>query len=301
MIAGFALAKEKPAQGPAPASPAVWRVSDADSAVYLFGTHSVPPEGAPWRSRALARAIDASEIAWFEAPVGEPGAAEAANRIFATQGALPGGRTLSALLAPERRGALAALAASLRIQIEQLDRLKPWAAFVVLSAQTQASEGAPPAESADALLMNEAKGRGRGLRYFESIESSLGVLTKMPEKEQLALLSFLIDDFVRQQTQATAAYEAWRKGDLAGVDAHLNQPMREGAPAAYKRLVADRTSALAADIGGVLERPETAFVALNAGYLVGPDAIPDLLAAAGFKVERVDAPAPPPRPKLRDN
>jgi hypothetical protein len=282
----------------APVSPAIWRVSDADSAVYLFGTLSAVPEGASWRSRALAAAIDASDVLWFEAPVGEPGAAAAADAVFKAEGRLPAGKSLGALLPPARREALARLADKLRIRIDALDGLKPWAAFVVLSGQANA--GAGPTGSADADLMTEAKGRGRKLRYFETIESSLRLLTQMPEAEQIALLAFLIDDFDRQQSDLGPAFNAWRAGDAAAIDAHLNEAMRAAAPAAYKRLIGDRSAALAADIAGVLESRETALVALNAGYLVGPDGLADALAAAGFKVERLDRP-PPAKPELRDD
>ncbi|NWG92813.1 MAG: TraB/GumN family protein [Parvularculaceae bacterium] len=288
-------AKEKAAE--AAASPAVWRVSDSDSAVYLFGTLGALPAGASWRSRTLAGAIDASDVLWFEAPVGEAGAGETADRIFRTEGVLPAGKTLTSLLAPERREALAAIAEKNGIPVKSLDGLKPWAAFVVLSAQIGASAGSV---SADADLMTEAKGRGRTLKYFETIESSLGVLTMMPETEQVALLSFLLDDFARQESALPATFAAWRDGDAEAIDAHLNQSMRTAAPAAYKRLIADRTQALAAGIAAALKSRETAFIALNAGYLVGPDGLPDALAAAGFKVERLDRP-PPAKPELRDD
>ncbi len=281
-----AIAKEKDAAPVAP-SPAIWRVADADSEIYLLGTFGMLPQGAVWRSRAIAGAIDASETLWFEAPVGDAAAQESANRIFAAQGTLGGGRTLSALLAPEQRDALGRIAAALKMPIASLDALKPWAAFVVLSSQVHAREGINLAEGVDAALTREALDRGRALRFFDSIDGALGVLTAMPQKTQIELLSFLIDDWARQQETALAGFEAWRSGDIAATDAFLNRAMRETAPAAYQVLVEERTQELADGIGDILGGRGTAFVALNASYLVGAGSLPKALAARGHAVERI--------------
>lgn len=285
------LAAPAGAEKPAPASPALWRISDADSSVYLFGTFGALPEGATWRSRALAGAIDASESLWFEAPVGEPDAAAAAEKVFAAKGKLSEGRTLSSMLTAERRDALAAIAQTISTPMTSIDPLRPWAAFVVLSAQIHAGDGVNIAEGADAALMNEARSRDRPLHYFDTIEDSLRTLTVMPEKEQLALVSFLIDDWGRQKNGAHDAYAAWRSGDLAATDAALNAPMRAAAPAVYKRLVDDKIAQLSGEIAAILDRNETAFIALNAGYVAGDGALPEALAARGLKVERIDAAA----------
>lgn len=285
----------------AAAAPAIWRVSDADGAIYLFGTFGVLPKDGEWRSRDLAGAIDASETIWFEAPVGEPAAARRAEEIFNADGRLARGTKLSTLLGKDKWEPFARAAASAGLSVEALDGLKPWAAFVVLSSRMHAAQGIDLGEGVDAALAREAASRGRAVRYFDTIDESLSVLTKMPEREQTALLSFLIDDFPRQQTGALAAFNAWRTGDVAATDAYLNAAMRAEAPAAYKRLVAERTEALATEIEAVLKGRETAFVALNAGYVAGEGALPAALFARGYKVERIDAAAKsaPPPPELR--
>lgn len=275
--------KPEPDAAPPPA-PALWRISDEDSAVYIFGAIGLSPQGAPWRSRTVARAIDASETVWFEAPVDEPSAQAAANRIFSEEGMLPKGERLSSLLPSEAAEALAAIAEQSGLTAEALEPLRPWAAFVVLSARI---EPATDAETVDAAILREARGRGRQLRYFDTIEDSLRILTEMPEGRQVELVSQLIAGFERQRAEARAGFEAWRTGDLEAADAYLNEPLRGASPEVYKRLVTDRIETIAGDIGAILKAPETAFIALNAGYLVGPDALPEALGRAGFKVERI--------------
>lgn len=284
LAASAADAKKPESASDAASSPALWRISDDDSAVYLFGAIGLSPGRSPWRSRAVARAIDASETIWFEAPVDEPSAQAAANRIFSEEGMLPIGKRLSSLLPPEAAATLAAIAEQSGLTAETLEPLKPWAAFIVLSSRI---EPATDAETIDAAILREARGRGRQLRYFDTVEESLRILTDMPRDEQVELVSQLIADFERQRADARTGFEAWRMGDIEAVDAYLNGPLREAAPQAYKTLVTDRIEAFAGDVGAVLKSPETAFVSLNAGYLVGPGSLPERLLKAGYKVERV--------------
>src|SRR5215217_1290637 len=67
LFAGFALAScaAQTAQAPtatvAAARPALWRLSDADTTIYLFGTIHALPEGAQWRTPALDQAMAASD------------------------------------------------------------------------------------------------------------------------------------------------------------------------------------------------------------------------------------------------
>lgn len=288
--ASFAgVASARPSETAPPPSPPLWRVADADSEIFLFGALAEPPRGAQWRSRALAAAIDKSETMWFEAPVDEPASQAAANMIFANEGKLASGRTLSALLSPEARAALEAAAGSSGIPLATLDALKPWAAFVLLSSRL--SGGADAGETVDAAILSEARSRGRRLRYFGSVQDTLRVLTKMPEAAQIELLSALVADWRRQQDDAPAAFASWRAGDIAAVDAHLNAPLREAAPGVFERLVSARAETLAGGVADALKSEGTAFVSLNAGYLVGEGSIPERLAAMGLSVERVGAEA----------
>lgn len=267
----------------AQASPALWRISDEDSVVYLFGAVGIAPDGAKWRSRALARAIDASEVMWFEAPVDEPAAQAAANSIFAAEGMLEDGKTLFRALPDAPRDALAAVLESAGLSQETLDPLKPWAAFVVLSSRVHPGGG----ESVDAAILKEARSRGRDMRYFDRVEDTLRTLTEMPGEMQVEMLAQLAADFERQRTGASAGFEAWRMGDLDALDAYLNAPMRDSAPEVYNRLVTERAQALAGKIAALLNGRETAFVSLNASFTVGEGSLPERLAGLGLNIERV--------------
>ena len=279
-----ASAKKKEADAAPTVAPPLYKIADEDSALYLFGTIGAPAADRNWRTRAVARAIDRSESMWFEAPVDDPLAMETANRIFTERGRAAGGVALSSLLDAESRAALEAAAAASGLSMEALDPLRPWAAFVLLSGRVHEGAEGEPAEAA---LLAEAKGRGRPVRHLFSIEDSLGLLTELPPAAERGLLESFARDFARQRAQADADFAAWAAGDLQAIDASLNAPLRTAAPTVFEKLVAERTLAIADRLAVILSEPGTAFVALNAGYLVGDDALPDALAARGFVVERI--------------
>lgn len=283
-LAAASASAKTPEPDAAPPAPALWRVSDEDSSVYLFGAIGLSPQGAAWRSRTVARAIDASETIWFEAPVDEPTAQAAANRIFSEEGMLPKGERLSSLLPSEAAKALPVIAELSGLTMEALEPLRPWAAFVVLSSRVNTDR---PGDTIEQSILKEARGRARELRYFDTIENSLRILTAMPQPAQQRLLAQFIADFSRQRAHAPDSFEAWRTGDLAALGAHLSATLRADAPDAYELLVARRAETLANGVVAALTDDRVAFISLSAGYVVGPDALPDRLKELGLTVERI--------------
>ncbi len=279
-----AAAKDK---APAPPSPPLWRVADADSELYLFAAAPFLPEGEAWRSRAVAAAIDRSETIVFEAPSADRKSQAEAAAIFQEQGRYPEGETLSRALGDDDAARLAAIAAALGAEPSSFDPLKPWAAFVVLSAELDRKRGADPAAGVEAGVLKEAIGRQRPVQHLDSVSGALRVLTDMPEEDQKALVAFLLADRPRQDAQALEDFARWRAGDVEALTA-LQEPLRKAAPEAYARLIAARAEALAERVAALLSSPDEAFVCLPAALVVGEDGVAARLAASGLTVERLD-------------
>src|SRR3954465_12790453 len=62
-FAGFALLGAAPApQAAAPQGhPAMWKVADKDTTIYLFGTFHLLPQGGAWRTPAFDKALASSD------------------------------------------------------------------------------------------------------------------------------------------------------------------------------------------------------------------------------------------------
>ena len=67
-----------PAPAPAPARPSLWKVSDSDTTIYLFGTIHVLPKGIDWFGGKIEQAFDSSQELVTEIVESEPGQMQAA-------------------------------------------------------------------------------------------------------------------------------------------------------------------------------------------------------------------------------
>ena len=51
------------------AGPALWKVADDDTTIYLFGTVHVLPQGVEWYDATIAKALEGSDILVTEIPM----------------------------------------------------------------------------------------------------------------------------------------------------------------------------------------------------------------------------------------
>jgi uncharacterized protein YbaP (TraB family) len=271
------------------ASPPIWRVSDGDSTLTIVGTFHVLPPGLDWRARPLAAAADRAETVWFEAETDTRLARMTAATVMQKHGTLAGAARLPGLLGPEDSMRLANAAAEIGVPMEQLDTLRPWRAFLVLSAQSIAAQGYDPALGVGAMLLAEARQRGRALRFLETVEEQLSLFTGLAAADEKSLLILTLRDWDKREEDLAATLAAWKSGDDAALDETMNGLLRREAPGAYERLIVARNRAWTPKLAAALDEPGSALVAVGASHLVGPDSLPVMLAAAGYSVERVGA------------
>ncbi len=87
---------------------------------------------------------------------------------------------------------------------------------------------------------------------------------------------------------ASSLERAWLAGDLARLGPGLVGDLAHDNPALYDVLLKRRNLAWADKLGAEMaQAPGVELVNVGALHMVGPDGLPDLLAARGFKVERV--------------
>lgn len=254
----------------APAKPALWRVSDADTEIWLLGTIHALPRDVDWRTAAVRDAIDHADTLVTEIP------AEDADRMAATflrhaRGAgLP---PLADRVAPGRRAALAPFG-------KTLDGMKSWAAAVMIGARGIQASGASSAYGVEPVLARAFAGRAQ--LALETQDAQLAMFDGLPEAAQRVLLAQAIDD--------PAAYArelaAWRAGDTQALAAGLAPGFR-AAPVLREVLVTRRNARWSGWIARALGQPGRVLVAVGAGHLVGPGSVVAMLCARGVRVERV--------------
>lgn len=266
---------------PVEARPALWRVADGDTTVWLLGTvHELPPR-VRWRTPAIERAIADADTLVTEIP----GAAdhEALATRFAELARSPGLPPLAARLPPEERPALARAMAAGGLDRADLDPLESWAAATVLASAQARAAGATQARGIEPQLDRMFRDAGKTRLALESFEGQLAIFDTLPEDQQRLLL--------RRTLSAPNSYgeelAAWRSGNVEGLAEGLARSFA-AAPALERALVTDRNARWSAWIARRMRRPGRVLVAVGAGHLAGARSVVAMLRARGLRVERVE-------------
>lgn len=293
-LVGFAFAGPLQARAPAakptvaapapaskPIKPALWKVSDEDTTIYLFGTIHALPKGLVWLDGPVATALDASSELLTEIPEVQP--AQQQKAVVAI--GLLQGETLRSLMNDADRTAYEALLARLKIPPQAFDALEPWLAGITLGVMPYAMAGYTQADGVEAVLRKAALAKGKSLGALETVDYQLGLFDQLPRETQLRFLNQAVRDFDRGTGLIGVMTEEWGSGDPDGIGKLLNENMDD--PALAESLLYQRNRNWAAWVRQRLQQPGTVFVAVGAGHLAGPGSVQDALKAQGVETARV--------------
>lgn len=289
-----AFAQTAPAAAPTPtapaavlpatgAGPALWVVRDADSTLYLFGTVHVLRPTTAWGSAKVDAAFASASDIYFE--VSNPDDQAAIVPLIQQYGVSPQ-TPLSSLLTPAEIADLDTAAKSIGASAVQLDPLRPWLAGLSLSIAPLIKAGYDPASGVERILLARAQAAGKPIHGFETLDEQVRILAVLPEAEQLQFLRSTLESFDDAATELDTLVDAWATGDVATIQRVGADEMKAEAPAIYDAFLTHRNEGFADDIQGLLAGSGTAFIAVGAAHLTGPDSVQAMLEARGVTVEK---------------
>ncbi len=287
LCAAFGAVLLAPAAASAGDAPAMWRLKDADSEIYLFGTFHVLPASVQWTTPEFDAAMEATETTITEADVTSPQAQAAMMGLVQKYGMNPPGVTLSSTLGPERAAQIERIASSLGVPMTMLEPFRPWLALISLATTAMQSAGFDPASGVERVVIARAGTQGDAIEYLETAEEQIKILAGLDDEEMLANFDVTVEQFEDFKALTDRMLQAWRSGDLEALDADILAPLRETSPAAFRDLIVARNESWTAKIAGIMAGEGDYFIAVGAGHLVGEDSVVDLLGERGFKVDRV--------------
>lgn len=265
------------------ARPALWRVRDADTTIWLLGTIHVLPANVRWETPAIRAAIDTADALVMELPDDPDGTAAAFERA----GAAPGLPPVAMRIAPGRRPALAAALAAGGLAAGAVDGRKSWAAAFVIAGAVGAARGVSRADGVEAALAARFAARRRPSGGLESAAGQFALFDALPETAQRVLLARAIDDAACGGADYRATLDAWATGNVARLAATL-APAFRASPVLEEALAGGRNRRWAGAIERRMARPGSVLVAVGAGHLAGPRSVIALLRARGLAVERIE-------------
>lgn len=284
------LAQQAQPAAPAPAAapvqrvatPALWKVSDKDTTIYLFGTIHLLPEGIDWYHGKLATAFESSGELVTELP--DIPAGEAAS-LSISMGTLPAGQSLRAGMTTDELARYEGAMKSLGLPVGAFDRFKPWFAAVALAIVPLQRAGYSMDNGIETQLDKRNKALGRPRYGLETLEYQLGIFDGLPEPVQRKYLFDVIDAVPTIPQDIGKMVDAWVKGDAAELAVLLNSETDD--PALYDALLTKRNKNWAVWIDNRLDKPGVVFIAVGAGHLGGKDSVQELLRKQKIKAVRV--------------
>jgi uncharacterized protein YbaP (TraB family) len=275
-----------PSAWPGAPKPALWKIADADTTIYLFGTIHLLPPALDWQTPAFSAALTEARAVYLEADTEIP-AAEI-NAIVQRTAMLPPDQNLSDLLTPDQQDALRAAAGRLDVSPLALERMRPWYAGVLLSDVAIRNTGFAQDYGVESVLRPAARNAGKELRYLETVDAQLSAYTILPNDVQVRLLDATVQELDTAGPSLTEMVNAWRTGDDATLARLVIDEQLTTQPEIYETLMVRRNAAWAPKLDTVM-RTETGtlLVAVGAGHLLGPDSVIVLMERLGYRADRV--------------
>ncbi len=265
------------------ATPALWKVADEDTTIYLFGTVHALPDGIEWYHGPIADALGTSDILVTEIEM-TPESMAATQNLVMTKGVLPEGETLRGMLSDEQRAAYEAALARVELPPAAFDRFEPWYGAMMLTMLPLLKQGYTTDAGVEAVLETKAsKELERGA--LETVEEQLSIFDNLPPETQIAFLMETVDAVDEIKAMLDAMVAEWAEGDADELARLMNEGMTD--PVLAERLLYARNANWAKWIDERLDAPGTVFVAVGAGHLAGEQSVQDKLAELGIETARV--------------
>jgi uncharacterized protein YbaP (TraB family) len=272
---------------PAPpvAKPALWKLADADTTIYLFGTIHLLPKGTQWRTPAFDAAASSASALVVETLIDEanPMASVAEMMKLAVSPNLP---PVLDRVPANKRAALAEVIKKSGMPPAVLDRLETWAVGFILLGVTFKDLGLDPHSGVEDSLKAEFKSAAKPIGQLETNAEQFGFFDTLPEAAQRQFLLSVLDDPAQERAQYADMLKVWSRGDVAAMARSFNRELGNES-ALRDNLLRKRNANWNRWLQQRLAQPGVVMVAVGAGHLSGSDSVISLLKKGGYRVTRV--------------
>ncbi len=265
-----------------PAGPAMWKVADEDTTIYLFGTVHALPKDLDWYRDDIAAALTSADTLVTEIPMDAESEAKV-QAVAMAASALPEGTTLRSLLNEEQTAAYEAALTKLGVPAPAFDRFEPWMAGLTLTMLPLLQQGYSPDTGVEKVLLTKVADKDRAA--LETPEFQIGIFDSLPQEKQIAFMMEAIEGMDDAKGALDAMVDEWIEGDADALAELMNEGLTDAEIA--KALLYDRNANWATWIADRLDQPGTVFIAVGAGHLAGDKSVQDILTQNNIEVQRV--------------
>lgn len=271
---------------PALAEPALWKVSDADSSIYLFGSVHIFTRDMNWRSAQFNALLKSAQHVYFEVKL-DAEAYRDITYITLTEGRFRDHQILGDFLSTEERSRLINACNRAGVDYMTLRHLRPWLAAMQLAPTSDQKL------TAGVEMRIEEEVEPARLRALETAAEQMGILADAPMGDQIDGLMAVVDSVLAgtDVTDVDSVVNAWESGDADALAAVMSDDVTPGSKAMHDRLLDERNAKWLPTFEQLLASNDESLIIVGAAHLVGPTGIAALLQSKGYAVERIDAAA----------
>ena len=263
----------------------LWRVSKGSTVIYIAGSIHVLrqsdyplPDVLESTFKSSAGLVEEIDLSRFDP--------ESAQLQMMQVGAYPPGHSLKTDLPPAIYQRVTELAKQQKVDMEMLEPMKPWLASIVLLDNQLVAKGFDPTSGVDIHFADEAEADKKPVIALEKASFQLGLLAKLSDKDQQAMLLQSLDQASSVQSDMGGMMDAWHRGDTAALEKELKEEFGPY-PEVYKTVLVQRNQNWIPQLEKLAASGKQYFVVVGALHLVGPDGVLADLQKDGYKVEQL--------------
>lgn len=268
-------------------APAMWKITDADSTLYVLGTFHILPTDLEWKTPVYEAAMADAENTITEADTDSPAATLAVQQAVAEYGLNAPGTTLSGILGEERFARFSTACEKFGIPAAALESFRPWLATLTLSVTALQKNGFDPAAGVDSNLTKQAIAEGDTISHFETAEEQIRILASLDEEEMLANFDVSLEQLEDFEALSEQMLTSWATGDTAGLESLFVEELQTQSPDAFEKVLVTRNMNWANQVEKILAGEGDYMIAVGAAHLVGEKSLLDLLDDRGISAERI--------------
>lgn len=267
--------------------PALWKLSDNDTEIYLFGTVHNLPEETVWINDTISQALNQADEIFLEVELTSAAARKVIDSYQQEHGFLPPGQSLFEQMDVGDAYRLKQGLKAFGENPQQFDHLQPWLAAIQISQVRMKNSGFKTSSGVESYLEAFASKNKKKMRYLETIEDQMTIWDSGNFDDQisnLAAMSWTLSDPI---TELDLVTQEWLDGDIYGVGLLVSNPELEYSKKNYDQLIKQRNQAWTPQILARLEQAGVTFIAIGAAHLAGPDSVIKLIEQNSKTVERI--------------
>lgn len=271
-----------------PPKPLLWKVSDADNAIYLLGSfHLLKAGDYPLSPDAYAALDDAEKVVFELSPaeMNDP----ALGQKMAMVARRADGKTLQAALPGETWAQLVDYAGKRGIALQNFQGFDTWFMGLVIGITEMQIAGLDSSLGLDKHFAERAQAAGKQVGALETADQQFAMFDGMSPAEQLQQLQDALGDVAAMEQDINRMHALWRAGDAEALYDMTGAEMKAEYPALYERLNVARNRAWLPKVRAMLDEQDSdeTLVVVGAMHLLGEDGLVHLLREAGYTVERL--------------